>query len=193
MLLITAVLVLPILSSCIWTDEPLSKKKAKDNAVIGDWIESGESVNPMNIVISTDKDGWYKLVEVEKREGKETRTTAHLVYPTISGSNHYANMQYMTPKKDVKDPKYPADYTERFMIFKYAIDGEKMKVEPLNHQKFAEEIKAKHLPGTAGETTWGNNVGIQQKPAELLKLLDDPKNEDYFGQSITFKRKAQKK
>lgn len=188
-LLIATAFVLPLLASCIWTDEPLSKEKAKDDAVIGDWLETGDSPNPMNIVISADKDGWYKLVEIEKREGKEPVKTDHLVFPTISGSNHYANMQYMTPKSGVKDPQYPADYTERFMIFKYAITGEKMVVEPLNHEKFAEEIKAKHLPGTAWETTWDHNVGIQQKPAELLKLLDDPKNKSYFGEAIAFKRR----
>lgn len=184
----TLVSLLPILSSCIYADDPLSTKGEKDDTILGEWVSVEKGGTPTHIVLVKNNVGGYKLTQIEPAStGPEKRTDLQS-FPTITAKHHYLNIEFPTPKTGVKDPQFPRDYVTRFMIFRYAVKGQQMIAASLSHEKFTEVIDAHKFPGNTNKTTWGSTVLIHQQPAQLLALLDGPQGDRYFEESMTFNK-----
>lgn len=172
-LVLVTSLVVPLLSSCITSEKPLSQRKDTDDALLGSWQSlppKGEK--PTKVTFAADADGWYKLTMFDTTADGKEKQDVYRTYPTLTKKNRYLNVDINTTEGK------PASY----MFFKYTVNPRRMVVFSLSRTKVNAAINAKTLKGVAGVRTFDDPV-IQED--DLLTTLE---KKSYFDKPMTFKK-----
>ncbi len=157
-----------VLAGCIpeFVNAPKGDGSAADPALIGTWAEPDRAGDRGEVTITAEGEG-LKVTIATLEGATRTEDPNALLAKTVT----VAGRTYVLV--------WNADATDqdrRYLIFRYAIDGETLTVEGLDSEKVKAAIAAAELSGSATES----RIEVAGSAEEVAEFLASPQGQDAF-------------
>ncbi len=148
------------------------EKAEPDKRLFGRWKspDPKEKGEPVTVALAAKKlkNAPAGLIEFQEKPGKIGKPKSIYALSTQVGKDYY--LQFVKPKKNAPDPlqEWNKADVEGYMIFKYAIDGDRWAMWLMDPDVTAKLVETGKLKGTVKK---GGFVGLEVKLKESTENL----------------------
>jgi hypothetical protein len=164
--LVSFVFILLLTGCGVYSQHPITPfdKTQIDSKLFGSWFWLEKNESGYIHIGMDDKSERLKILMVGVNKDGEINIMEFEGHSSQVGENHYLNLKQIQPK---------AERNDNYMIIKYSITSNELKIGLMDDTVVAEAIKAKGLKGKVEGKKYILNVYITEKEEVLQKFFLD--------------------